>query len=73
MKAVYVLGMGSSVSLAALALFRYGQPALSPLIAGGMFLFLALALGALFLTGRRHGWAPDYRTIRMLVRSRLHA
>ncbi len=72
MKAVYVLGMGSSVSLAALALFRYGHPALSYIITGGMFLFLALALGALFLTGRRRGWAPDYRTVRMLVRSRLH-
>jgi O-antigen/teichoic acid export membrane protein len=73
MKAVYVVGMGTSVALAALALFRYAQPALNPLITGGMFLLLATALVTLFLTGRRHGWAPDYQTIRMLVRSRLHA
>ena len=73
MKTVYVVGMGASVGLAALALFRYGQPGLGPLITSGMFLFLALALAALFLTGRRYGWAPDYQTIRMLVRSRFHA
>jgi len=73
MKTVYVVGMGASVALAALALFRYGQPSLSPLITSGMLLFLALALAALFLTGRRYGWAPDYQTIRMLVRRRFHA
>jgi hypothetical protein len=73
MKAVYVVGMGASVALAALALFRYAQPALNPLITSSMFLLLATALVTLFLTGRRHGWAPDYQTIRMLVRSQLHA
>jgi hypothetical protein len=72
MKSVYALGMGGSISLAVLALLRYREPALTPAITSAMFLLFAVALAALFLTGRRHGWAPDYRTIHMLLRSRLH-
>jgi O-antigen/teichoic acid export membrane protein len=72
MKAVYALGIGGSISLALLALLRYREPALTPAISGAMLLLFAAALTALFLTGRRHGWAPDYRTIRILLRSRIH-
>ncbi len=64
---IFLLTTGTAVLLSVLAAVRTRRPELLLSVTGLMLLIWTMALWALVILGKRHGWLPDRRSLRRLT------
>ena len=67
---VFILGIGTSMTLAILAFLRDRQPHLTVALTMGMLLLCFTALIALLGIGRRRHWIPSFYVLKKLFADR---